>query len=127
MYLYSFCSTIEVFFYRHNNNSQDIFTGNIFSRTIPDFVKFTDISRTWKRNLLFSRMRGGTHIQLFYLNFCFRSSFSCFDPNSGGDGDLDLEPIFPLGLLCSAARFRDINVLATSMSESEIIIKNNLK
>jgi len=30
-------------------------TGNIFSRTFPDFVKFKDISRTWKMNMLFSR------------------------------------------------------------------------
>jgi len=34
----------------------DLFTGNIFSSTIPDFVKFNDISRTWKMNLLFSRL-----------------------------------------------------------------------
>jgi len=33
----------------------DFFTGNIFSRTFPDFAKFNDISRTWKMNLLFSR------------------------------------------------------------------------
>jgi len=34
------------------------FTGNIFSRTFHDIVNFKDISRTWKMNLLFSRMHG---------------------------------------------------------------------
>ena len=33
----------------------DFFTGNIISRTFPDFVKFRDISRTSKMNLLLSR------------------------------------------------------------------------
>jgi len=31
-------------------------TGNIISRTIPNLVKFKDISRTWKMNLLFSKL-----------------------------------------------------------------------
>ena len=62
MYWYSFSSTIEAFFYRHNIYSQtflfkvDFFTANILSSTIPDLAKFKDISRTWKMNLLFSRM-----------------------------------------------------------------------
>jgi len=30
----------------------------LFSRTVPDFVKFNDVSRTWKINLLFSRRHG---------------------------------------------------------------------
>jgi len=36
----------------------DLFTCNIFSRTFPDFVKFKDLSRIWKMNLLFSRFTG---------------------------------------------------------------------
>ena len=35
---------------------RDFFTGNIFFLTFPDFVKFVDISKTWKMYLLFSRL-----------------------------------------------------------------------
>jgi len=35
--------------------AEENFTGNIFARIFPDFVKFQNISRTWKINLLFSR------------------------------------------------------------------------
>ena len=62
MYWYSFSSTIEIFFCGHNTfsrfflNSKWIFSQVIFiSRTFPELLKFQDISRTWKMNLLFSR------------------------------------------------------------------------
>ena len=56
MYQYSFSSTIEVSSCRHNNYSWAyLFQMEFFSWvTFPDFVKFKDISRTWKMNLLFS-------------------------------------------------------------------------
>ena len=36
------------------------YPGNIISRTFPNFVKFKNISRTWKMNLLFSRICGNS-------------------------------------------------------------------
>ena len=59
VYQYSFSSTIKIFVYRHNIYTHTVlFEGNIFS------IKFEDISRTCKINLLFSRMHWNPVIML---------------------------------------------------------------
>ena len=75
------------FFYRHNIYlhifvlSGFCFTGNIFSRTFPVhfliFLKFQNISRTWKMNLLFSkfpRTHGDPVSSLIAVSVVFQTS-----------------------------------------------------
>jgi len=62
---YQDCVLIFFFFYQHNQSiifihwlfySKWIFSQALFfSRTLSDFVKFTDISKTWRIILLFSK------------------------------------------------------------------------
>ena len=81
MYWYSFSSITEVFFYKHNIYSWaflfylvvDFFKGSL--RTFPDFVKFKDISRACKMNLLFSKFSRtrGNPIIIIIINLMFHS------------------------------------------------------
>jgi len=62
MYQYSFnffvynrCFLPQVYLFAGFFVLRGFFHRKYFYRTFPDFVKFEDISRTWKMNLLFSR------------------------------------------------------------------------
>jgi len=49
------------------------FSQAIFYRTFPDVLKFQDISRTWKMNLLFSRMCGNWFTEPKNIHFHHQS------------------------------------------------------
>jgi len=75
-----FSSTDITFIHRLFCFKWTFLTGNIFSRTFPDFVKRKDISRTWKINL-FSRISRtcGNPVSngIVFLPFFISLSFCC--------------------------------------------------
>jgi len=91
-----FLLQLQVFFYMHNNYSQafcsnwGFFTGNIifFPGTSPVFIKFKEISRTWKMNLLYSRM-GGNPEYNNCITICFLHLFYFYTMYSEKHGHIN--------------------------------------
>jgi len=82
MYRYSFCSTIEVFFYSHNIYSQAFCSKWIFSRAIFVYTTFPDLfnSRTFPgpgKLICYFPGRVGTSKGLFSLDTLEQSPEGC--------------------------------------------------